>query len=196
MTIVRLNGTHGSGKSTVAYRLLRKFPHKVVQTPGAKKPSGYVVTLPVARTLGIVGPYTTACGGCDAVQPFADIWPRVLEFYQSCDHVFFEGALLSTTYGAQGKASEALGADFIFAFMDTPLATCVERVDARRAAAGKGPLANSVNIESKWHTINRLHTKLNVGLVGAGQRTAIIRHQTPTKDVLALLGVRINKEPV
>lgn len=192
MTIIRLNGTHGSGKSTVAYKLLAKYHN----TPAAgKRPDGYTVTLPGDKTLAIVGPYLTACGGCDAVQPFARVWDLVAEAADSHDHVLFEGALLSTTYGAQGKASEAYGADFVFAFLDTPLATCVERVNQRRAAAGKGPLPDSKNVDSKWHTIDRLRQKLETGVVGAGQRTAIIRHQTPVKDVLALLGVRINKEP-
>lgn len=195
MTVIRLNGTHGSGKSTVAYKLLAKFPHAVAQPEGAKKPSGYVVALPNGKKLGVVGPYTTACGGCDAVQPFDRIWPLVESFYQTCDHVFFEGALLSTVYGSQGKASEALGSDFVFAFMDTPLEECVRRVNSRRAAAGKPPIERTDNIESKWHTIDRLRQKLEQGVVGAGQRTAIIRHQTPVKDVLALLGVRIAKEP-
>lgn len=192
MTIIRLNGTHGSGKSTVAYKLLAKYPN----TPAAgKRPDGYTVTLPGDRTLAIVGPYLTACGGCDAVQPFSRVWELVKEAAASHDHVFYEGALLSTTYGAQGKGSEEYGADFVFAFMDTPLATCLDRVDERREAAGKPPLADGKNVCNKWWTIDRLRQKLEAGTVGAGQRTAIIRHTSPVKDVLALLGVKITKEP-
>lgn len=198
MTILRLNGTHGSGKSTVAYRLLRKYRHSVHQDrsagPKATKPLGYIVDLYPGKQLYIVGPYTTACGGCDAVQPFADIWPRVDEASALYDHVLFEGALQSTTYGAQGKASEQMGADFVFAFLDTPLEECVRRVNQRRLERGVGPLTDTKNIDAKWHTINRLREKLEQGIVGAGQRTAIIDHTQPTKSVLALFGIRINKE--
>jgi hypothetical protein len=196
MTIVNLRGTHGSGKSTVAYRLLAKYPHRPVQALAiSKKPLGYRVELPGGKSLGIIGPYTTACGGCDAVQPYSSILLLLARAAKECDHVFFEGALVSTTYGSLGQHSERYGPDFVFAFMDTPLADCVSRVNARREAAGKGPLEDTKNIVGKWNTIDRLRMKLETGTVGAAQRTAIIRHESPTKDVLALLGVRIPKEP-
>lgn len=193
--IIRLNGTHGSGKSTVAKRLLRKYPHTKVEEGG--KVVGYRVNLG-AKTLHIIGPYETACGGCDAIQPYARIWPMVEaaadDFH--VDHVFFEGALVSSSYGNIGRASEVYGDDWVNAFLDTPVEECIRRVNERRAQRGAEPIANTHNIEDKWIGVDRMRQKLERGEIeGANQRLAIISHLTPVKDVLALMGIRINKEP-
>lgn len=197
MTIVRLNGTHGSGKSTVATKIMRYLNTVVIM--GEKKPDGYLVTLPAGsrKKLYIVGPYETACGGCDAIQPFADIWPRVRWADSHGYHVLFEGALVSTTYGAIGKESERFTTDhFLWAFLDTPLEVCQSRVNARRAERGAAPLTDFKNVDSKWHTIRRLREKLATGAVGDrihGVRD--INHIQPVRDVMALFGVKLNKEP-
>lgn len=196
MTIVNLRGTHGSGKSTVAQRILAKYPHTEYNPMGARRPQGYLVNLPGNKTLAIAGPYATACGGCDAVQPYATVWPLVERLAGEADHVLFEGALISTTYGSIGAASEDYGDDIVFAFMDTPLATCVDRVNQRRAARGVAALEDITNVESKWWTITRLRDKLTSGTDKVPKRkVAVINHKEPTKAVLALLGVRITKEP-
>jgi adenylylsulfate kinase-like enzyme len=198
MTIVRLNGTHGSGKSTVARRILKKFPHSVVWSKDGKKHEGYRVHLPGGKVLHIVGPYQNPCGGCDAVQPFSRIWPLVEHAADDfkVDHVFFEGALVSTTYGSIGAASEVFeDGQFVFAFLDTPLEVCVERVNQRRAERGQANIEDIRNIESKWFTIERLRVKLETGVVGTNQKVAVIDHNEATKQVLALMGVRIQKEP-
>jgi hypothetical protein len=161
----------------------------------ASKPLGHLVRLPEAK-LFIVGPYTTPCGGCDAVQPFADILPRVVEADALGWHVLFEGALTSTTYGAIGKASEAYGNRFAFAFLDTPLALCIDRVNRRRAARGAEPLSNNRNIESKFASISRLRSKLVLGEGGVPQRRVeIIDHEQPLRALMRLYNITIRKEP-
>lgn len=194
MTIVRLNGTHGSGKSTVATKIM-KYLH-TVPIMGPKRPNGYLVSLPAGsrKKLFIVGPYESPCGGCDAIQPFADIWPRVEWAAKNGYHVLFEGALLSTTYGAIGKASEAYPR-FVWAFMDTPLEVCRERVNGRRAERGAAPLTDFKNVDSKWHTIARLRDKLLEGKVGNLPPVTTVSHLHPVVDVMNLFGVKLNKEP-
>lgn len=198
--LIRLNGTHGSGKSTVAVKIMKMFSTTAIFADGdtkLKKPLGYEVELP-DNMLWIVGPYKSACGGCDAIQPFSDIWPRVEMGTRSGYHVLFEGALLSTVYGSIGAEMEKLDPDHVvWAFLDTPLEVCRARVNARRAARGAGPLADFKNVDSKHATIARLADKLRMGDVGiiGGQNTATIRHKKPVTDVLNLLGVKIDKEP-
>lgn len=200
-TIVRLNGTHGSGKSTVAAKIISKLRGVPIYADGdtrRKKPLGYSVQLIQNKgKLFVVGPYETPCGGCDAIQPFADIWPRVLWGLQTHDHALFEGALVSTTFGAIGAASEAYGDSFVWAFMDTPKEKCRERVNQRRAIRGAPPLTDFFNIDAKWDTITKLKYKLQDGLVGnIGPRvTATIDHTHPVKDVMSLFGVKLTKEP-
>lgn len=198
MTIVRLNGTHGSGKSTTATRVMNKYGFEKVHQDGQKRPIGYMSQLPNGELLFIVGPYETACGGCDAVQPFARIWPLVEFGIERATHVLFEGALLSTTFGHIGTKSEQYGDDFVWAFMDTPMLKCQERVNQRRAVRGAEPLADFVNVNSKWQTIDRLRLKLIAGEVGTigPRKTVLINHQHPAKDVFKLFGVRLTKEPI
>lgn len=198
MTIVRLNGTHGSGKSTAVTRVMAKYGCEPVFQDGFKHPVGYMATLPSKELLFIVGPYETACGGCDAVQPFARIWPLVQYGVQRAAHVLFEGALLSTTFGKIGAESEVYGDDFVWAFMDTPLEKCRQRVDTRRGVRGAEPLTNFTNIDAKWDTIDRLRRKLDMGMVGTigPRKTAVISHLNPAKDVFKLFGVKLMKEPV
>lgn len=194
MTIVNLRGTHGSGKSTVATQILAMFPNDPYGS--GRKPDGYTVFLPRTRkTLAIVGSYATACGGCDGIQPYADIWPRVEAAAADHDHVLFEGALISTTYGSIGLASEPLGGDFVFAFLDTPQEVAVARVNQRRAARGAAPLADPKNVVEKWATIDRLHYRLATGnLADKGRRVAVIDHTNATRDVLKLFGVKLKGE--
>ena len=197
MTIVRLNGTHGSGKSTVATKIMKYLNTIPIGSEGKKRPDGYIVTLPQgsSRKLFIVGPYETACGGCDAIQPFAAIWPTVEWAAKRGFHVLFEGALVSTTFGAIGEASREYGKNFVWAFMDTPLETCRERVNGRRAQRGAAPLTDFKNVDSKWHTIRRLHDKLSDGTFGYKPMVASIDHTRPVMGVMNLFGVKLNKEP-
>lgn len=193
--IINIRGTHGSGKSTAVRRILGKFHTLPICDILTRKVLGYRVHLPNGQTLGVVGNYSNACGGADGIQPYSAVWPRVKFFADTENHVLFEGALISTTYGSIGEAADAYGEGFVFAFMDTPLDVCVARVNQRRATAGKPPLPDTKNIDSKWATIRRLHGKLGDGTIVTANRNVLINHLTPAKDLLKLLGIRVAKEP-
>src|SRR5690554_107408 len=136
MTIVNIRGTHGSGKSTVVREIIKMYDGTFESINEKGRPNNYCVKLPgTKKTLYVIGSYETACGGCDGIQPYADIWPRV-EKFAALGHVLFEGALVSSSYGNIGRSSEAYGDQFIFAFMDTPLNTCINRIVERRLARG------------------------------------------------------------
>lgn len=190
MTVVNLRGTHGAGKSTVIQRILREFPRKELIGEDGKL-WGYLVTLPSREPLAIVGPYRTACGGCDALQPYSRIWPLVDYAAKQAWHVLFEGALVSCSYGSIGTSSEGYGERFIFATLDTPLETCIQRVNQRRAAKGKGPLEDTKNIEGKFKSVLSSHKKAEE----LGRRVFTVRHSKPTLDVLSLFGIKLAKEP-
>lgn len=207
MTIVNIRGTHGSGKSTIATRIMNKYgyiEHIKISADGMKaRTAGYIVPIKRGETLFIVGKYETACGGCDGIQPYSDIWPRVAAAAEDHHHVLFEGALISTTYGSIGQESEFFGNDFVFAFMDTPLEECVRRVNARRAARGAGPIEDIKNIAGKHATIAALRSKLMYGhqtpAASRGEvpkrKVADIDHTQPLRTTLKLFGVRLDKEP-
>lgn len=192
MTIVSLRGTHGSGKSSVVAKILSNFCRSPLPNPDKpKKPWGYYVILPTG-TLFVVGSYTTACGGCDAIQPYSDIWPLIEEAADAGHHVLFEGALVSSSYGNIGRSSEKYGDDVVFAFLDTPLATCLERIKTRRAANGNYKPLDPTNTEKKFNSVNKSIGKIKFDF---GRRVAIIDHTQAVKQTLKLFGVILRKEP-
>lgn len=192
-TLVSIRGTHGSGKSTIVRKILDKYPHQPIMEPGGKRPKGYVVQLPNDRELLVVGPYHTACGGCDAVQPYSDIWEVVSCYGTSCGRdVLFEGALVSSSYGTIGHNMNAWGANAVFAFLDTPLDTCLERIKQRRAAKGNFEPLNPTNTATKFDNVAR--TKQQMVKLGSQVRVVDIDHTRATQQVLKLFGVTIRKE--
>ncbi len=195
MTIVSIRGTHGSGKSTIVRKILDKYSHTAFFAHGGKRPLGYHVALPVAagKLLFVVGPYTTACGGCDAVQPYSEIWPLAQEAIDMGHHVLLEGALVSSSYGSIGHAMNAYAPDAVFAFLDTPLEVCLQRIAARRAARGNFEPVNPKNTTVKFDNV--LRTKDQMAKLGSAVRIVDIDHTKPVQQVLRLFGVRINKEP-
>lgn len=180
--IVSLRGTHGSGKSTVVKWLL----HSGESTPlgVGKKPDGYRVDISwLDRPLYIVGPYETACGGCDAIQPYQLIWPRVVD-YEAKGHVVFEGALVSSSYGTIGEASEGYGDQVVFAFLDTPVQTCVERILERRAKKGTAkPFDPKITVQ-KHKNVLRSIVRIRDEI---GRRTVIIDHKRATSQIAGIL---------
>ena len=196
--IVSIRGTHGSGKSTIVRKILDKYPHRpLLHNPTDKRPYGYEVTLSPLKRLFVVGPYHTACGGCDAVQPYADIWPMVHAAHAAGMHVLFEGALVSSSYGSIGHTMNAKqeggSADCTFAFLDTPLSTCLDRIKERRAAKGNFEPLNPLNTATKFENVAR--TKDQMRKLGSRVRIADIDFHKPVTGVLKLFGVTLRSEP-
>src|SRR5882724_1628876 len=104
MTILNLRGTHGSGKTTIVRQLMGRYKAEPLQGPEDRKPQGYHMKTTFGD-IRVVGSYETACGGCDAIQPYDLIWPRVVN-YAEVGHVVFEGALISSCLGAIFEASK------------------------------------------------------------------------------------------
>lgn len=180
--IVNIRGTHGSGKSTVVRRMMAH--HGAEPELGPKgRPLGYVLRPRwLVRPLYVTGSYETACGGCDGIQPYAEIWPRVVR-YAALGHVLFEGALVSSSYGNIGRASEAYGDEFVFAFLDTPLELCLERVAARRKARGDLRPLNPKNTEVKYWNVMASLAKIRDVF---GRRVVMVNHHYAVPEVARL----------
>lgn len=202
-TIVNLRGTSGAGKSTVVHWLLKNFatedpsPH-IVEYFGARhnRPLVYRISPRFAGTpLFIIGPYTSPCGGCDAITDYKNILPGLLERYSKQGDILFEGLLISGGYGSVGRRLGALrdkGHRVIFALLDTPLETCLERVNARRRARGVMEPVNPVNTEQKYRAAHMSQKKIADEY---GHECVMINHKRPIREVLALFGVELKREP-
>lgn len=156
--IFDIRGTHGSGKSTIPRTILEQCDSVVLRGlpftyEGRIGVLGYYVP---ELNLYILGKYETACGGCDGIKTQDEIKSRV-EHFRKLGHVLLEGILVAHTFGPWLHFSAGL--PWHFCFLDTPLSECERRVDARRAEAGKGPLANKGNIIRDYGRIMGLYDK-------------------------------------
>jgi len=178
--LISLRGTNGSGKSTIVSTILERYPKEEIS--GEKKPDGYKLSVPwLDKPLFIVGAYKTKCGGCDSIQPYALIWPRIAAYAQE-GHVLFEGALVSSSYGTIGRASEVFGDEMVFAFLDTPLEKCIKRVESRRLARGNTKPLDPKNVIVKFKNVER---SIRV-ITEIGRRVVIIDHRKAVAQILGL----------
>lgn len=135
--IVNIRGCNGSGKTTIVRRFLERLP---AQALGGKpgRPAGYSVDASawgIGLPVFVVGSYENTCGGTDGIKTQEEIVDRVRRA-QAHGHVLVEGLLMSKSSNNGTCAPALREMDAVFAFLDTPWEVCLERVLARRAAAG------------------------------------------------------------
>jgi len=162
--VINPRGTSGSGKTTV----VRGIMAKGITTPlggTARKPDAYQVVFPQAPidspSLFIIGSYENVCGGCDSISTQDEICDRV-RAYSTMGHVMMEGLLMShlfSRYAMLDRELFAKGIPFIWAFLDTPLDLCIERVKQRREEKGNFAPLNTKNTEDKWHDMRSVYQK-------------------------------------
>lgn len=180
--IINIRGTHGSGKSTIVRRMLDRYEAKPESLDKRGKAANYVMQLGDGSKLFVVGGYENACGGCDGIQPYSEIWPRVVRF-AAMGHVLFEGALVSSSYGNIGRDSEQYGDQFIFAFLNTPVEVCLERIKKRRLEKGNTKELNPHNTVYKFDNIQRSIAKIRDEF---GRRVEILDYRKPIPQLLGL----------
>jgi len=134
--IVNLRGCNGSGKTHAVRHFIDRLPSQPLGR--AARPLGYHID---ARAWGVmspvyvVGSYANACGGADGISTQEEIATRVVKAV-AVGHVLVEGLLMSKSSAGGHVAPILKEHGAIFGFLDTPWDTCLERVFARRAAAG------------------------------------------------------------
>lgn len=173
--IINIRGTHGSGKSTAVRDLMQQYITAPIKAaPTDKRPIAYQLTGALDQVpVFIIGPYETACGGCDAIQPYDRIWPLV-EKYAKKGHVVFEGALVSSSVGEIGRSMAARRKkDCVVCFLDTPVEVCLKRIEKRRKKKGDDRPLNPHNTTVKHQAVERSRPKLEA----LGLRCETINHK-------------------
>jgi thymidylate kinase len=168
--LINLRGTHGAGKSTIVRALCNESAAQPIYGVLRQRPEAYELTFAGKTKAFVIGPYNTPCGGCDAVQPYELICP-LIEKYAAAGHVIFEGALISSCWGAVGRLMERWMREAIVVFLDTPADECVRRVKARRLQRGDGRAFDPAHLIQKHATIARLKQKLDAA--GVVQTVAV-----------------------
>lgn len=174
-TLVNLRGTNGSGKSTLARRFFGEHDGEVELVnetfPREKKQEGGTVVtehVPV-RVVGrinpdnrtcIVGSYTTGAGGLDKVKFFAAQFLAIERALALPDVqiVVAEGVLSSTVFGSWAEHAKKLiseGHRVIWAFMTTPIDTCLARIQSRN---GGKPIKED-QVRDKWVQIDKVRQR-------------------------------------
>lgn len=182
--VLDIRGTHGSGKSYVPIQIIKMFDTVPwVGSPftyeGKEQILGYYVK---ALNLTIIGRYETACGGCDGIKTQDEIKERVAVASQT-GHVLLEGILVAHTFGPWEEYSRPWGDNWRFLFLDTPLARCIDNVNARRREAGKEALEDPKNIIRDHGRIWALHDKF----LSAGRQAQWVNHNMSVAMVLGAL---------
>lgn len=165
--IINLRGTSGSGKTWAVRRLmdLAAAQGTAAQPLNAEiskpnKITGYRVGLPSGHPVYILGSYANTCGGCDTIKTQDEVCDRV-RHYATQGHVVFEGLLISHLFSRyQALDRELQPIPFVWAFPNTPLDVCLQRVQARRDARGRAttPL-NPQNTTRDWYATFRVFAK-------------------------------------
>lgn len=181
MVIVKLHGCSGAGKTTATRELMSHYTFESHRSD--KKIVAYTATNgPWGRPLAVLGSYENNCGGMDTISTAAQGVELVDKYASKGFNVLHEGLLQSTYYGAAGKSSEKYGNEYVFAFLDTPVDLCIERVLQRREEQGSKNKFDPTLTMQKHETILRLCKRL----IAMGRRVEIVNHKNPVDHLLCL----------
>jgi hypothetical protein len=182
--ILNIRGTNGSGKSTLVCQLMQHFG--IVSE--LVEPSGKVWGYELHNNIRVLGRYTTACGGVDAIKEERKPGQRGFHntrkgvaLLASLGHVVFEGVLWSTVFKSSDLCAKELPQHhFIFAMLDTPAEICIQRVLSRREEKKNQKPFDPRELLSKVEQVRRRQTDLEK----AGYDTRIIPWESGLPCVL------------
>ena len=182
--ILRLAGANGSGKSTAMRELLENYPCRALEREG--RIFAYRLDLSeagLAVPVFVVGRYDRPSGGVDCLKTQAEIAAGLLEAH-ALGHALYEGAVVSSCGpgGQVVRAVHATGCD-VYAFMDTPLDVCIERVRGRRLVAGNAKAFDPRNLIRKFRSVARCRGNLLSG----GYAVRLIDHGGARAALLEIL---------
>lgn len=177
--IIQIRGTSGSGKTTVMRQVMASFAEgwTGIGQPGRKKPLFYSLNGRQVETglpgVYVLGHYEATCGGCDNIGSAAKVFDLIgmLETTYGGDSIILcEGLLLSE----DSKWTTQMN-DVKVLFLNTNEEECLNRVRARRLAAGNEKELNPDNTVNRLAVIARSRVKLEshgIYCQGASSRQA------------------------
>lgn len=157
--IINIRGTNGSGKTWVIHQLIESYGQTPIRGRDARIN---------AHTLGcgarVVGRYVKmdgvtplSTGGCDTV-PTLDKVEELVRLHARRGPVVFEGLLVSGIYGRWNTFADTV-TDFRFVFLSTTLEECVQKVEARRSAAGNTKPLDPDNLVKKFRAVENARVR-------------------------------------
>ena len=136
--IINIRGTSGSGKTHTVRSFMEAYgPSLEIFGEDKNKPIAHLVHYDMVPVY-FIGSYRNVCGGCDSIST-QDMACSLVRHFSNFGHVVFEGLLMSHLFARYQALYEELSGyeiPFVFAYMDTPLKLCLERVQQRRTDKG------------------------------------------------------------
>lgn len=189
--VVKIGGCNGSGKTSVVRALFEAYDLEPQYDFGSKKISAYVAPLATGPQLVVLGSYKNVCGGMDTISDKDVRLALVKQYAKPGNVVIYEGLITGKTYGAMGALSEEddQAGKWLYTFMNTPFAICVNRVLARRAAAGNmNPFDPERTMRPTFTSCERLPERVRVR--GVHPEPLMLRHE----QAPGTLAARVLKE--
>ena len=194
--IISIRGTSGSGKSTLVRKVMDLYDMKVPQfIEGRKQPIAYNLYNDnggeLSAPLAVIGHYESACGGCDTIHEFDEVFKLVREAHMEGYNVLFEGVLLYCEIPRTAALAKEFNTTIIA--MTTPIDVCIESINLRRST--KSVLAEPVdpaNTITKFNgtitTMKRLEAEgVPVNWCSREQAFSLILEKLNLNPALALL---------
>lgn len=205
MRFLNVRGPNGSGKTTLLRDLarspeartvpvfqpvwtvpkgesshgIREMSHKIGKPKG--KP---IVATVLPNGVALLGDYTRAAAGattagCDRISRQDDVKAALLATANlpGVELTIFEGIIVSTIFGPWLEWERVNGGMW-WAFLDTPLEVCLERIQQRNG----GTAIKSEQVADKHKTIREVRRKVLNAYPGGG-RVIEIRWQTALRDM-------------
>lgn len=198
----QIRGTSGSGKTTAARAVMAEMPNLTTLKWGPVDKKGKLTFLerqvgwhPRLGNVSILGSYKNTNGGCDTIHSVKYVAQMLRELMEesSLDLVLFEGLMISHMLGTVGQAQLELGPErCVLAFLDTPLETCLERVQQRRLAAGNTKPFNPANTTKDWP---RVHQSARNAIL-AGYTVTTLDHTRAVECALDQMEALVNGLPI
>lgn len=180
--IINIRGTSGSGKTHTVRSFMEHYgPDSVVKDDKGKTVAHcvYMDMMPVY----LIGSYENVCGGCDSIAT-QDMACSLVRHFSQFGHVIFEGLLMSHLYARYvalyKEMTQEYFVPFVFAFMDTPLELCLERVQQRRLDKGNTKPFNPGNTIGKYNSVLTVIDKFKAD----GLDVQFIKHKRNPVDQL------------
>jgi len=183
--IIQLRGTSGSGKTYTARSFMECYAPDIQICDIGGKTVAHCVYWEM-QPVYLLGSYKNVCGGCDSISS-QDMVCSLVRHFSQFGHVIFEGLIMSHLYARYAALADEMseaGDVFTFAFMDTPLELCLERIVQRRITKGNYKELNPDNTIGKYESTHAVAEKLRK----AGYNVVWINHKkTPVTQLISLL---------
>ena len=168
--IINIRGTSGSGKSSLARRVMEMYggARLRIRKEGRTRPYGYLLQrLNGGKWLYVPGHYECPCGGCDTIKGLDEVFDCVRKAHDAGHDVLFEGLIVCSDHN-RTRALNDDGYPLLVVSLNLSVDECVESINIRRRAKKADALpVPRKNTESKWKTNNSIMAKFQAGGVRA-----------------------------